>query len=62
MTNLEIALTALRRIHSLEPKNVPKYAQAIAGEALHRIDRYPMISRVDRKPKIAREALDDDHG
>jgi len=30
----ETLLTALRRIRSLEPKNVSKYAQQIAGEAL----------------------------
>lgn len=31
--------TALRRIRSLDPKNVEKYAQQIAVEALHDHDR-----------------------
>lgn len=34
---MEVALTALRRIHSLEGKNVPKYAQQIAKEAIDRL-------------------------
>lgn len=34
---LEIAITALRRIRSLGEKNVPKYAQQIASEALARL-------------------------
>jgi hypothetical protein len=33
-----IALQALRRICSLDEKNVPKYAQEIAREALKRIE------------------------
>jgi hypothetical protein len=37
--DMEIALTALRRIRSLEEKNVPKYAQQIAKEALDRLQR-----------------------
>lgn len=36
---MEIALTALRRIRSLEEKNVPKYAQQIAKEALDRLQQ-----------------------
>ena len=36
---LETALTALRRIRSLEEKNVPKYAQQIAKEALNLIEK-----------------------
>lgn len=35
--DIGIALTALRRICSLEEKNVPKYAQQIAKEALDRL-------------------------
>jgi hypothetical protein len=35
----DIAVTALRRIRSLDEKNVPKYAQEIAREALKRIER-----------------------
>jgi hypothetical protein len=38
MSDLEIALTALRRIRSLAEKNVPKYAQQIASEALKLIE------------------------
>jgi hypothetical protein len=34
---VEIALTALRRINSLAEKNVPKYAQQIASETLPRL-------------------------
>ncbi|SCB53446.1 hypothetical protein GA0061099_10653 [Bradyrhizobium yuanmingense] len=34
-----IAVTALRRIKSLGEKNVPKYAQEIAVEALARLDQ-----------------------
>jgi len=39
VTELEIALTALRRIRSLGEKNVPKYAQQIAMEALGRLEK-----------------------
>ena len=33
---VEIGLTALRRINSLAEKNVPKFAQQIASEAANR--------------------------
>jgi hypothetical protein len=33
---IDALLTALRRIRSLEEKNVPKYAQQIAAEAITR--------------------------
>ncbi len=34
LADVEYLCTALRRIRSLEEKNVPKYAQQIAREAL----------------------------
>jgi hypothetical protein len=39
VNNHERMLTALRRIVSLEEKNVPKYAQQIAKEALLSVDQ-----------------------
>jgi len=38
MTRLEIAITYLRRIRSLDEKNVPKYAKQIAKDALRLIE------------------------
>lgn len=38
-TRIEFLMTALRRIRSLDEKNVPKYAQQIAREALERIEK-----------------------
>jgi hypothetical protein len=39
MAQLEVALAGLRRIRSLESKNVPKYAQQIAKETLDQIEK-----------------------
>jgi hypothetical protein len=38
-SDILIALQALRRIRSLDAKNVPKYAQEIARDALARIEK-----------------------
>jgi Xaa-Pro aminopeptidase len=46
LADVEYLCTALRRIRSLEEKNVPKYAQQIAREALAKLpDQRPWPMR-----------------